>query len=77
MSYRMPTCHRGDGWVAIANRKRYVSLYTCGYHHIAAFTRKHPQVRTGNGCINFREKDTLPLEDLGEVVRHAMEHPKP
>ena len=77
MHYRMPTYRHGEGWVAIANQKHYVSLYTCGYHHIEAFKRAHPGVRTGKGCINFREKDELPLDDLREVVRHAMDHPKP
>ena len=37
MSYKMPTYRVGDGWVAIANQKRYVSLYTCSAAHIAPF----------------------------------------
>ena len=32
MSYRMPTYKAKDGWVALANQKHYVSLYTCGAH---------------------------------------------
>jgi uncharacterized protein YdhG (YjbR/CyaY superfamily) len=76
MQYRMPTYHAGDGWVAIANQKHYVSLYTCGAHHLAEFKQKHPQIKTGKGCINFKCSDTLPLEDVELVVRHAIEHPK-
>lgn len=76
LQYRMPTYHFGEGWVAIANQKNYVSLYTCGAHHLAEFKQKHPKVKTGKGCINFRPKDTLPLSDIRQVIRHAIEHPK-
>lgn len=77
MKYKMPTYHLGDGWVAIANQKNYVSLYTCGYHHIKKFREKFPGIKTGKGCINFRDKDDIPLSDIGQVVRHAIRHPKP
>ena len=76
LQYKMPTYHVGEGWVAIANQKRYVSLYTCGEHHLAAFKSKHPEIKTGKGCINFRPKDVLPLSDIGQVVKHEMDHPK-
>ena len=72
----MPTYQVGDGWVALANQKNYVSLYTCGYHHIAAFREKHPKIKTGKACINFRPGDELPLQDLKAVVKHAITHPK-
>ena len=77
MKYRMPTYEVGEGWVALANQKRYVSLYTCGYHHIEGFKKKHPTIRTGKGCINFQDKDTLPIADLKQVVVHAMKASKP
>ena len=77
MKYKMPTYHLGEGWVAIANQKNYVSLYTCGYHHIEGFKEKHPDIKTGKGCINFRDKDDLPINDIEQVVKHAIEHPKP
>lgn len=76
MKYRMPTYQHGDGWVAIANQKNYVSLYTCGYHHIESFKQRHPQIKTGKGCINFRDRDGLPIDDLKAVVAHAIDHPK-
>ena len=76
MSYRMPTYKAGAGWVALANHKRYVSLYTCGAQHLDEFKRKHPAVRTGKGCINFKLTDTVPDEDIRQVIRHAIEHPK-
>jgi uncharacterized protein YdhG (YjbR/CyaY superfamily) len=77
MAYRMPTYRHGDGWVALANQKHHLSLYTCGYHHIEDFKTAHPEVKTGKGCINLRDRDALPVEDLADVVRHAIEHPKP
>lgn len=72
LSYRMPTYKAANGWVAIANQKSYVSLYTCSASHIAAFKARHPGIRTGTGCINFRDKDPLPLRDIAAVVRRAM-----
>ncbi len=76
MQYRMPTYHVDTGWVAVANQKHYVSLYTCGYHHIGEFKARHPGIKTGKGCINLKVSDPLPLEDLRAVVKHAIEHPK-
>ena len=76
MQYRMPTYWLGDDWVALANQKRYVSLYTCGQHHIVEFKHRHPKIRTGKGCINFGPRDPLPLDDIRAVVRHAIMHPK-
>jgi uncharacterized protein YdhG (YjbR/CyaY superfamily) len=77
MRYKMPTYEVADGWVALANQKRYVSLYTCGYHHIAEFKRMHPTYKTGKGCINFKPTEPIPAEAVRQVVRHAIEHPKP
>ena len=76
MRYKMPTYHYEEGWVAIANQKNYVSLYTCGYNHISKFKEKHPEIKTGKGCINIQAKDPLPIADLEGVVKHAIEHPK-
>lgn len=76
LQYRMPTYHVDAGWVALANQKNYVSLYTCGYHHISEFRERHPRIKTGKGCINLRDRDPLPLDDLRSVIRHAIEHPK-
>ena len=75
MSYRMPTYKAKGSWVALANQKSYVSLYTCGAHHLVAFKKKHPGVKTGKGCINFKTTDRLPVTALREVIRHAIEHP--
>ena len=76
MTYKMPTYRYGDGWVALANQKKYVSLYTCGPQHLESFRKKFPDYKTGKGCINFREKDEIPVEAVKAVIRHAILHPK-
>ncbi len=75
MRYKMPTYEVGEGWVAVANQKHYVSLYTCGYHHIAQFKQRHPEIKTGKGCINLKPTDKLPVKAIEAVVRHAINHP--
>ena len=76
MKWKMPSYRFKDGWVALANQKHYISLYTCGAAHLSAFKAKHPHIKTGKGCINFGDKDPLPIEDLEVVVRSAIEQPK-
>lgn len=76
MSYKMPTYKVKEGWVAIANQKNHVSLYTCGAHHLVEFKEKYPAIKTGKGCINFKNTDTLPILALKKVVKHAIQHPK-
>ena len=76
MKYKMPTYSLGEGWVAIANQKNYVSLYTCSAEHLAEFKKKLPKYKTGKGCINFREKDEIPEKYVKAVIRHAILHPK-
>lgn len=76
MSYRMPTYKAKDGWVAIANQKHYVSLYTCGAHHLVAFRDKYPRIKTGKGCINFKATDRIPMQAVKTVIKHAIEQSK-
>jgi len=76
MTYRMPTYKFKSGWVALANQKHYVSLYTCGSHHIAEFKERYPDIKTGKGCINFKRSDRIPVTALKKVIRHAIQHPK-
>jgi len=76
LAYRMPTYRRGDGWVALANQKNYISLYTCSAEHLAEFKARHPDIKTGKGCINFQPGRKIPFEDLRAVIVHAIEHPK-
>lgn len=76
MKYKMPTYQYKEGWVAIANQKNYISLYTCGYDHIKEFKNKYPEIKTGKGCINFLVKDVIPTDAIKRVIQHAILHPK-
>ncbi len=73
MQYKMPTYRYDKGWVALANQKNYISFYTCSADNLVKFKRKHPKIKTGKGCINFRDNDEIPKEDLRSVIRRAME----
>lgn len=77
IAYKMPTYRVGEGWVALANQKGYIPVYTCGYHQIESFKTKYPKIRTGKGCINFRDTDDVPISDLRALVKYAIEHSKP
>jgi len=73
MKYKMPTYHVDQGWVALANQKNYISLYTCLPEALDVFKKTHPKINTGKGCINFKETNELPLEDIEQVIKLAME----
>jgi len=74
MQYRMPTYRHGNGWVAAANQKQYLSLYTCSAEHIARFKYGNPAIKTGKGCINFRDNDDIPIADTEQVIVSALEN---
>jgi hypothetical protein len=69
----MPTYRHGDGWVALANQKNYISLYTCAESHIETYKRRLPRQKTGKGCINFRARDEIYYDNPEYVIRHAIE----
>ena len=73
MKYKMPTCTNGDGWVALANQKNYISLYTCSLQHLEEFKKKYPKVKTGKGCVNIQDRDDFPVAELASVIISAME----
>ena len=68
MKYKMPTFEIGDNWLAVANQKSYISVYTCGYHHIESYKKKHPRTKSGKGCLNFRDNDDIIYKDLKIVA---------
>lgn len=72
MKYKMPTFERAGHWVAVANQKHYVSLYTCQEEYIEEFRLKHPKVKTGKGCINFTRMDSIPYGDVVRVIDCAL-----
>ena len=74
MRYKMPTYEYKEGWISVGNQKHYVSLYTCMEQHILSFKASYPKIKTGKGCINFKDKDPIPLEDLKPVIQSALEY---
>jgi len=72
MKYKMPTFELEGNWVAIANQKNYISVYTCSFEHIEPYVEKHPEIKRGKGCLNFRDKDGIDYDDLRQVVENAI-----
>ena len=72
MSHKIPTCRIGDTWVALANQKQYISLYTCSASHLESHKQKYPQQKTGKGCFNFNDSDEIHYDDPELVIRHAI-----
>jgi uncharacterized protein YdhG (YjbR/CyaY superfamily) len=72
MHYKMPTYHVGDQWVAMASQKFYISLYTCKRKNIENFRNACPEIRTGQGCINFKDKDELAGGAIKEVISSSL-----
>jgi uncharacterized protein YdhG (YjbR/CyaY superfamily) len=66
--YGILTYRAKSGWVALANQKHYISLYTNGAHHIAEFKAKYPVIKTGKGCINFKVTDPFPVAAIKKVI---------
>jgi len=72
MKYKMPTFEIGDNWIAVANQKSYVSVYTCGYYYIESYKKKHPETKSGKGCLNFRDNDEIHFKELKDVVKSTL-----
>lgn len=76
MKYKMPTFEYEQGWISIGNQMNYISVYTCSEAHIADFKLKNPNIKTGKGCINFKDSDDINTESLQAVIRLALEFKK-
>jgi uncharacterized protein YdhG (YjbR/CyaY superfamily) len=72
--YGILTFRARSGWVALANKKDYITLYTDSPSHIADFKSKYPKVKTGKACINFRAVDPVPAAEIKRVIRNAIEN---
>jgi uncharacterized protein YdhG (YjbR/CyaY superfamily) len=72
MSYRMPTYRLGEHFVAWASQKRCLSVYTCSAERSASFRARWPDIKAGVGCVNFKDTDPFPLDDLRTLVRDAL-----
>lgn len=76
IKYKMPTYEYQSGWVSVANKKNYISVYTCREDHIHEFKTKHPEIKSGKGCLNFKDRDEINYNDLISVIKSALEYKK-
>lgn len=72
LKYKMPTFEFEGLWIAVGNQKNYISVYTCVADHLTEFKLLHPQIKTGKGCINIKDNDDFPIEDLLCVINSAL-----
>ncbi len=73
ISYQIPTYKAKNGWVALGYWKGGASVYTNNPAFIEEFKRKNPRFKTGKASINLINGQPLPLEDLEQVIRLAVE----
>jgi len=72
MGTRMPTYRLGEQFIAWASQKRCLSVYTCSAERSAAFRARWPVLKAGVGCVNFKDTDPFPVDDLKTLVRDAL-----
>jgi len=72
LRYRMPTCALNGAFLARRNRKSCLSLYTCTAGRIRAFKDRHPGQRPAAGCLQFRDRDPFPVEEIEIAVVRAL-----
>ena len=72
MRCKIPTYHWRGNVLAWANKKSYFSVYTRSRARIASFSSQYPSIRSGVGCLNFRDRDEFPLADIERVVINAL-----
>jgi hypothetical protein len=60
-----------DWYVALANQKNYISLHLMTIYTFPKLRKKleaATNLKMGNGCINFKRAEDLPLETVAEIV---------
>ena len=72
LKYKMPTYESEKGWFSIGNQKNYWSVYTCSIDKISPYVTNHPEIKHGKGCLNFRKKDEVDIENMKKVIRKAL-----
>jgi uncharacterized protein YdhG (YjbR/CyaY superfamily) len=68
MKAKKATYERQGGWITIANRKSYISMYVDNPESLTDFVAKHPEVKSGKGCLNFTDSTEVPLFDIRSVI---------
>jgi uncharacterized protein YdhG (YjbR/CyaY superfamily) len=71
--YTLLTHRIKTGWVGLGYWKGGASLYTQNPAYIASFKEKYSKVHTNKSSINFKLSQPLPVEDVKQVIRLAME----
>jgi len=72
LNWRIAVYYHGKLWVGLGFRKDGISFYTMHIPLISAFKEKHPHLKYGKGCINFRLKDEIPVEDIKTLIRKVL-----
>ena len=72
LKYKMPTYESEDGWIAIANQKNYWSVYTCDQSKISDYLSRHPEIKHGKGCLNFKKTDEVDIDAMKVVIQKAL-----
>lgn len=73
LKYRMPTFENDKNWVSVGNQKNYISVYFCSETLIENIRAKHPHINTGKGCVRIRDNQEIPILDLVESFKKAMQ----
>ena len=68
----MPTFERDGNWVALANNKKYISVYFCSEDLISNIKKQYPELDTGKGCVRIKDKNEIPLNELKNSFKKAM-----
>jgi uncharacterized protein YdhG (YjbR/CyaY superfamily) len=71
----MATYRLGEHCLAWGNQKTHLLLHARSRARIAVFRARHPEIPATLDCLQFRDRDGFPLEDLAVVVRHSLAPP--
>ncbi|WP_147257017.1 iron chaperone [Pseudonocardia hierapolitana] len=74
LSYKMPTYVVGTRRLHVGVWRHGVSLYGWGQEAVAAFTARHPELRTSKGTIQLRPADAAAVSDdeLRSLIHAAL-----
>lgn len=70
-SYKMPAYLGAGGRVSLSNGGKGVSLATRVPAPITRFHEQHPEFTVGKVTVLFRPGDTIPTDDVRELIRSA------
>ncbi|MBU1077994.1 MAG: DUF1801 domain-containing protein [Spirochaetes bacterium] len=77
MKYKMPTFEYNGNRVSMASQKNYLSIYFCNAKLIKNVTDKYPQIKSGKACLNIKDSDPFPINEIGKSIIIALNEEKP